>query len=54
MSNKKMYWKGYEELEQDPAFVANREKEFPGEVPMDEFLGDGEALMPRQPTGVTS
>ncbi len=39
-----MYWKGYEELEQDPAFVANREKEFPGEVPMDEFLGDGEAL----------
>jgi MoCo/4Fe-4S cofactor protein with predicted Tat translocation signal len=42
MSNKKVYWKGYEELDQDPAFLARRANEFPEDIPMDAFLGDAE------------
>jgi len=40
MSNNKVYWKGYEELDNDPEFVKNREKEFVHDLPMDEFLSD--------------
>jgi len=40
MSNKKIYWKGFEELENDPEFLKNKEKEFVHDLPMDEFLSD--------------
>jgi molybdopterin-containing oxidoreductase family iron-sulfur binding subunit len=40
MSNQKQYWKGYEELENEPGFVAAREKEFVEDLPMEEFLGN--------------
>lgn len=40
MSNNKTYWKGLEELEQSPSFIAKRDNEFPAEIAMDEFLGD--------------
>lgn len=40
MSNKKVYWKGFEELENDPEFLKNKEKEFVHDLPMDEFLSD--------------
>lgn len=40
MSNNKVYWKGFEELENDPEFLKNKEKEFVHDLPMDEFLSD--------------
>jgi molybdopterin-containing oxidoreductase family iron-sulfur binding subunit len=40
MNNNKTYWKGIEELEQSPSFLAKRENEFPEEIAIDEFLGD--------------
>jgi MoCo/4Fe-4S cofactor protein with predicted Tat translocation signal len=40
MSNKKVYWKGYEELEQSPAFLSQRDHEFPAEVPVEALLAD--------------
>lgn len=40
MSNQQHYWKGYEELENEPGFVAGREKEFAEDLPMEEFLGN--------------
>jgi len=40
MSNNKVYWKGFEELESDPEFLKNKEKEFVHDLPMDEFLSD--------------
>lgn len=40
MSNNKVYWKGFEELESDPEFLKNKEKEFVQDLPMDEFLAD--------------
>lgn len=42
MSNKKIYWKGAEELEKDPAFVQRAEKEFAEELPIDQFLANNE------------
>jgi MoCo/4Fe-4S cofactor protein with predicted Tat translocation signal len=40
MSKNKIYWKGYEELENDPQFIKNRENEFAEDLPMTEFLAD--------------
>jgi len=40
MSNNKVYWKGFEELENDPEFLKNKEKEFVHDLPIDEFLAD--------------
>jgi len=40
MSNNKIYWKGNEELEQTPAFVAGAEKEFSEQLPIDKFLSN--------------
>ncbi len=40
MSNQKKYWKGIEELKQDPSFVENSNKEFSEYLPVNEFLGD--------------
>ena len=39
MANQKKYWKGLEELNESPAFVKARDKEFVKEVPIEEFLG---------------
>jgi MoCo/4Fe-4S cofactor protein with predicted Tat translocation signal len=40
MSNKKIYWRGTEELEKDAAFVKASQKEFAEELPIDKFLGN--------------
>lgn len=40
MSNNKVYWKGFEELENDADFVHLKENEFAQDIPMDEFLSD--------------
>ncbi|MEQ9188244.1 MAG: TAT-variant-translocated molybdopterin oxidoreductase [Cryomorphaceae bacterium] len=40
MSNNKVYWRGTEELEKDPAFVKNADKEFSEELPIDKFLSN--------------
>lgn len=39
MMNQKKYWKGLEELNESPAFIKARDKEFAKEVPIEEFLG---------------
>lgn len=39
MSKNKIYWRGSEELEKSPVFVAKAEKEFSEELPIDQFLG---------------
>jgi len=39
MMNEKKYWKGLEELNESPAFVKARDKEFAKEMPIEEFLG---------------
>lgn len=44
MSNKKVYWKGFEELEETPSFVQQRDNEFANEVPLNEFLADEESV----------
>lgn len=36
----KKYWKGIDELQQTPAFVEQRDNEFPKSLTVDEFLGD--------------
>ncbi|MBW7936262.1 MAG: TAT-variant-translocated molybdopterin oxidoreductase, partial [Flavobacteriales bacterium] len=36
----KVYWKGYEELENDPQFIQNRDNEFVEHLPLEEILGD--------------
>lgn len=36
----KKYWKGLDELQETPAFVESRDREFPESVTVDEFLGD--------------
>ena len=33
MKNNKRYWKGLEELNNDPEFVKHADKEFPGYLP---------------------
>jgi len=40
MSNNKVYWKGFEELENDPEFVKNRENEFAEDLPLHEMVSD--------------
>ncbi|HTB30641.1 MAG TPA: TAT-variant-translocated molybdopterin oxidoreductase, partial [Bacteroidia bacterium] len=39
MANQKKYWKGLEELNESPAFIKARDKEFAKEMPIEEFLG---------------
>lgn len=36
----KKYWKGLDELQETPAFVESRDREFPESVSVDEFLSD--------------
>jgi len=36
----KKYWKGLDELQQTPAFIESRDREFPQSITVDEFLGD--------------
>ena len=40
MSTENKYWRGVEELQEDPEFVENAKNEFPEQVPVDEFLAD--------------
>lgn len=44
MANTKKYWKGLEQLNEDPQFVEASRNEFPEELPLDSFLGDEETL----------
>jgi MoCo/4Fe-4S cofactor protein with predicted Tat translocation signal len=44
MANTKKYWKGLEQLNEDPNFLASTKNEFPEHLPVDEFLGDKESL----------
>ncbi|MFP4093676.1 MAG: TAT-variant-translocated molybdopterin oxidoreductase [Cyclobacteriaceae bacterium] len=41
MANKKIYWKGLEQLKNDPEFVKNAEREFPEYLPIDENKRNG-------------
>ncbi|HNQ11622.1 MAG TPA: TAT-variant-translocated molybdopterin oxidoreductase [Bacteroidia bacterium] len=38
--NNKVYWKGVEELNAEPSFIEQRDKEFQTEIPVDEILGN--------------
>jgi molybdopterin-containing oxidoreductase family iron-sulfur binding subunit len=40
MSNNKIYWKGYEELENTPGFQQSRDQEFPESLSVDQLIGD--------------
>lgn len=40
MAMTKKYWKGLDELQETPAFVESRDREFPESVSVDEFLSD--------------
>jgi len=40
MSKVKTYWKGIEEKEQSTSFIENSQKEFPQELPVQDFLAD--------------
>ncbi len=40
MGSTKKYWKGLEELHENPEFVKAAQSEFPEELPVDEFLAD--------------
>nr|MBA3901838.1 TAT-variant-translocated molybdopterin oxidoreductase [Bacteroidota bacterium] len=40
MHKEKKYWKGLEDFQENPASVSLKHKEFPEEIPVDEFLGD--------------
>jgi MoCo/4Fe-4S cofactor protein with predicted Tat translocation signal len=44
MSNKKIYWKGPEELAKDPNYMKTVANEFAEDLPMEEFLGDANAM----------
>lgn len=44
MANTKKYWKGLEQLNEDPNFLESTKNEFPEHLPVDEFLGDKESL----------
>ncbi len=44
MKTQKKYWKGLEELHNDPEFVENAGKEFAEYVPVDEFVSDKQTL----------
>lgn len=38
--NTKVYWKGVEELNAEPSFLEQRDKEFQTEIPVDEIIGN--------------
>ncbi len=38
-SSEKKYWKGMEELNETPGYIATKDKEFAEHIPVDEFLG---------------
>ncbi|MBL4651785.1 MAG: TAT-variant-translocated molybdopterin oxidoreductase [Flavobacteriales bacterium] len=40
MSAENKYWRGVEELQEDPQFLENAQNEFPEQIPVDEFLAD--------------
>ncbi|MBI1837886.1 MAG: TAT-variant-translocated molybdopterin oxidoreductase [Flavobacteriia bacterium] len=40
MGTTRKYWKGIDELNETPAFLQNRDQEFPQQVSVEEFLGD--------------
>jgi len=40
----KKYWKGYEELNQDPEFLARAEKELNRDVPVDDIFGESDSF----------
>mgnify|MGYP000718308161 CR=1 FL=1 len=42
MGNINKYWKGLEELNSDPKFVANKNKEFAQGIPLEEVLTDSD------------
>jgi MoCo/4Fe-4S cofactor protein with predicted Tat translocation signal len=44
MGNTKKYWKGLDELNDNPAFLKQRENEFNEYVPVDKFLSDAGAM----------
>ena len=44
MANSKKYWKGLEQLEETSEFQALSTKEFPEQLPVEEFLGDEDSL----------
>jgi MoCo/4Fe-4S cofactor protein with predicted Tat translocation signal len=44
MSNNKIYWKGPEELTKDPNYMKTVANEFAEDLPMEEFLGDKQAM----------
>lgn len=44
MSNKKIYWKGPEELTKDPNYMKTVANEFAENLPMEEFLGDAKSM----------
>lgn len=44
MSNKKIYWKGPEELTKDPNYMKTVANEFAEDLPMEEFLGDANSM----------
>lgn len=44
MANSKTYWKGLEQLNNDPKFLEASKNEFLEQLPVDQFLGDKETL----------
>ncbi len=44
MSNSKKYWKGLEQLTPDAQFLEKSNNEFPEHIPVEDFLGDNDAL----------
>ncbi|MFN4233210.1 MAG: TAT-variant-translocated molybdopterin oxidoreductase [Bacteroidia bacterium] len=40
MANTRKYWKGFEQLKNDPEFVQKAQNEFAEEIPLDAFLGN--------------
>ncbi|MBJ7429349.1 MAG: TAT-variant-translocated molybdopterin oxidoreductase, partial [Bacteroidia bacterium] len=42
MENKNKYWKGLEELNNDPKFVAAKKNEFAQGIPLEEVLTDSD------------
>jgi MoCo/4Fe-4S cofactor protein with predicted Tat translocation signal len=50
MENKNKYWKGLEELNNDPKFLANKRNEFAEGIPLEEVLTeqDGEITSNRR------
>lgn len=41
---KKKYWKGFEELTEQPSFIEQKNKEFREYIPVDEFIGEDNLL----------